>query len=78
MPQPMKSTEPSNHGGRAPRALVILLYFALAAISSYFNDFEAVEMSALRQELENREAAGQLPKGQSLDEIAASTYTLRR
>lgn len=33
---------------RALRALVVLMYFALAAVSSYFSDFEAVEMSAVR------------------------------
>jgi len=60
------------------RALIILMYFALAVISSYFNDFEAVEMSALRQELANREEAGELLDGQSSLEIAATTRTIRQ
>ncbi len=60
------------------RALVILMYFALAVISSYFNDFEAVEMSALRQELANREEAGELLEGQSSLQIAATTRTIRQ
>jgi len=43
--------EPSRARARTLRALVVLMYFALAAVSSFFNDFEAVEMSAIRVEL---------------------------
>ncbi len=70
----------SSDEGRAARqrALIVLLYFALAVISSYFNDYEAVEMAALRQELENREEADDFVRGESPSLVAATTLTPRQ
>jgi hypothetical protein len=47
-------------GQRWQRPLILLLYFSLAAISSYFNDFEAWDVGAVRQALANRDEAGEL------------------
>lgn len=77
----MTELEPPGSGSgstqRGRRALVVFLYFCLAAVSSYFNDFDALEMGSLRQALWNREQAGELPEGQSLLQVAARTKTLR-
>ncbi len=62
---------------QALRALVVLMYFALAAVSSYFNDFEAVEMSAVKFALARTEEV----EGASEDEWyqrVISADTLRR
>jgi len=64
-------------GERRRWPLIVFLYFALALVSSYFNDFEAWEMGAVRQELENRGEAGTLAGARSLAEVVVSTPTPR-
>ena len=63
---------------RLLRALVVLLYFSLAVVASYFSDFAAWEMSAVSGELHNLESAGKLPADQATYQILATVKTTRR
>jgi len=80
MTRPIGDAEVGGHASgrgraRTVRALLILLYLCLSAISSYFNDFEAVEMAAVRQERARQEASGKRVEAPSISEIGTTLTT---
>jgi hypothetical protein len=72
-----EGTTVGGGSARWRRPLIIFLYFSLAAISSWFNDFGAWDLGAVRQALANRDEAGELAGARSPDEVLVSTLTTR-